>query len=129
MAVLAEDREVPNVVHARPRLFSHQMYRPGANAATSNGGGAPDIIAAIASPVAGPVVKPMCWLPKASQRLRCRGAGPIIGRLSGRVGRAPRQVSPTCSPNSTTPRASGSTASICEKFDGASRVGQLDAAR
>ncbi len=45
-------------------------------------------MAAIAAPVAGPVVKPMCWLPNASHSPGCRGAGPIIGRLSGK--RRPR---------------------------------------
>ena len=38
-----------------------------------------------------------------------RAAGPIIGRLSGSVGREPRHGSPTASPNSATPRASGTT--------------------
>ena len=58
---------------------------------TSKEGGAPSIMAAMAAPVAGPVVKPMCWLPKASHRPACRGAAPIIGRPSGSVGREPRQ--------------------------------------
>ena len=85
-------------------LVADEWERLGANGVTSYGGGTPPIMAAMAAPVAGPVVKPMCWLPKASHSPACRGAGPIIGRLSGSVGREPRHASPTASPNSATAR-------------------------
>ena len=63
------------------------------------------IIAAIAAPVAGPVVKPMCWLPKASQRPAMPRRGPDHRQAVGQ----------------RRPRAAPGVADLLAEFDDAAR--------